>query len=423
MKILLVEDSPTLRYTMHSFIQRAGHETVLAASGEEALQLIERDPVDLVIMDVEMPGLDGFETTRLIREFFGQRWVPIIFITGMNDEASYQKGIEAGGDDYMIKPVSPIILQAKLRAFERIVEMQAELQQLNQELQALSQRDGLTGLFNRRTYEEKVASQWAISSRARSSLAILMMDVDHFKDYNDHYGHQLGDDCLKAVAQALSNTLHRPADLLARYGGEEFIALLPDTDMRGAALVAETLRAEVESLDIPHARSSAADVVTISVGVAVTEYTTGITPTDLVREADEALYIAKAHGRNYVKLKQISPHKTLLILDPNPTSSNRSSNILGEEFNIVTAATPDECLEIAHRCHPDLILLSTSNTRADVDYISRDLRDNPHVTGAPVLLRGRDLLADGPELLHEIKRYLHQKRINMPLPSRQKEDA
>src|SRR5690606_20232854 len=215
------------------------------------------------------------------------------------------------------------------RAFERIVEMQAELQQLNEELQALSQRDGLTGLFNRRTYEEKVASQWAISSRARSSLAILMMDVDHFKDYNDHYGHQAGDDCLKAVAQALTNSLQRPADLLARYGGEEFIALLPDTDIRGAAVVAETLRSEVESLGIPHARSSAADVVTISVGVAVTEYTTGITPVDLVREADEALYIAKAQGRNYVKLKQVSPHKTLLILDANPVSASRSSAALG----------------------------------------------------------------------------------------------
>lgn len=419
MKILLVEDSPTLRYTMHNFIRQAGHEAILAASGEEALQLIESDPVDLVIMDVEMPGLDGFETTRLIREFFGQRWVPIIFITGMSDEASYQKGIEAGGDDYMIKPVSPIILKAKLRAFERIVEMQAEMQQLNQELQALSQRDGLTGLFNRRTYEEKAANQWAISSRARESLAILMMDVDHFKDYNDHYGHQAGDDCLKAVARAMADTLHRPADLLARYGGEEFIALLPDTDVRGAALVAETLRSEVESLGIPHARSSAADVVTISVGVAVTEYTTGITPVDLVREADEALYIAKAQGRNYVKLKQVSPHKTLLILDANPVSASRSSAALREEFNIVTAASVDECLEIAHRIHPDLILLSSSNTRADLVSIRNDLQDNPHMARAPVLLRGRDLLADGAELLNEIKRYLNQKRSPSSKPSKE----
>lgn len=423
MKILLVEDSPTLRYTMHSFIQRAGHETILAASGEEALQLIESDPVDLVIMDVEMPGLDGFETTRLIREFFGQRWVPIIFITGMNDEASYQKGIEAGGDDYMIKPVSPIILQAKLRAFERIVDMQAELQQLNQELQALSQRDGLTGLFNRRTYEERVTNQWAISSRARQPLAILMMDVDHFKDYNDHYGHQAGDDCLKAVAQTLANTLQRPADVLARYGGEEFIALLPDTDVRGAALVAETLRSEVESLGIPHACSSAGDVVTISVGVAVAEYTTGTSPAELVREADEALYIAKARGRNYVKLKQSSPHKTLLLLDPNSTSANRVSGILGEEFNIVTSATTDECLEIAHRVQPDLILLSTSNTRADVAYVTRDLESDPNMARVPVLLRGRDLFADGPELLNEVKRHLHQKRAPVAVPRPQEEEA
>lgn len=419
MKILLVEDSATLRYTMNSFIRRAGHEAILAASGEEALQLIESDPVDLVIMDVEMPGLDGFETTRLIREFFGQHWVPIIFITGMSDEASYQKGIEAGGDDYMIKPVSHTILEAKLRAFERIVEMQAQLQRLNAELQALSQRDGLTGLFNRRTYEEKVASQWAISSRARESIAILMMDVDHFKDYNDYYGHQAGDDCLKTVAQTLADTLHRPADLLARYGGEEFIALLPGTDVAGAATVAETLRSEVESLAIPHARSSASDTVTISVGVAVTEYTAGITPADLVREADEALYIAKAQGRNYVKLKQISPHKTLLLLDANPVSASRSSAILAEEFNMLTASTPNECLAIAHRVHPDLILLSTSNTRADTAAIREDLQGNPHLAGVPVLLRGRDLLSDGAELLNEIKRYLNQKR---PLETRSRQE-
>src|SRR6056297_1694192 len=166
MKILLVEDSATLRYTMCSFIQRAGHEAVVAESGEQALQLVESTAVDLVIMDVEMPGLDGFETTRLIREFFGERWVPIIFVTGMGDESSYQKGIEAGGDDYMIKPVSPVILKAKLRAFERIVEMQHQLQQLNQELQDLSQKDGLTELFNRRAYEEKAGRQWQISTRA-----------------------------------------------------------------------------------------------------------------------------------------------------------------------------------------------------------------------------------------------------------------
>lgn len=423
MKILLVEDSPTLRYTMNSFIQRAGHEAILAASGEEALQLIERDPVDLVIMDVEMPGLDGFETTRLIREFFGQRWVPIIFITGMNDEASYQKGIEAGGDDYMIKPVSHTILQAKLRAFERIVEMQAQLQKLNAELQALSQRDGLTGLFNRRTYEEKVASQWAISSRAREPVALLMMDVDHFKDYNDYYGHQAGDDCLRAVARTLAETLHRPADLLARYGGEEFIALLPGTDVPGAATVAETLRTAVEHLAIPHARSTVSDAVTISVGVAVTEYTSGISPSDLVREADEALYIAKAHGRNYVKLKEILPHKTLLLLEPNPVSASRCSSVLAEEFNMLTASTLDECLEIAHRVHPDLIVLGTSNTRADSAQIRKELQGNPHLAGAPVLLRGKDLLTDGPELLNELRRYLNQKRPLEGLPTQQKEEV
>ncbi|MCW8196322.1 response regulator [Proteobacteria bacterium 005FR1] len=178
MRILLVEDSAVLRYTMVSFIERAGHRAVVAESGEEALQLIESAAVDLVIMDVEMPGLDGFETTRLIREFYGERWVPIIFVTGMGDEASYKKGIEAGGDDYMIKPISPMILQAKLRAFERIADMQQELRELNEKLQRLSQRDSLTELYNRRAFEEKARSQWLVSTRAHEAVTILMIGAD-----------------------------------------------------------------------------------------------------------------------------------------------------------------------------------------------------------------------------------------------------
>lgn len=385
MKILLVEDSATLRYTMCSFIERAGHDAVVAESGEQALQLVERTAVDLVIMDVEMPGLDGFETTRLVREFFGERWVPIIFVTGMGDESSYQRGIEAGGDDYMIKPVSPVILKAKLRAFERIVGMQHQLQALNQELQDLSQKDGLTELFNRRAYEEKAGRQWQISTRAHESVAVLMVDVDHFKEFNDQYGHPAGDDCLRMVARALLKALHRPADILARYGGEEFIVLLPNTDLEGARTVAESLREAIQSLAIVHESSSAAELVTVSVGGAVARHTTGLSEKQLAREADDALYRAKNRGRNCVELTQLSPHKTVLMASPDAGELSSASGRLHQLCNVITANSLGECEEIAHNCHPDLILLGHFSPE-HVQAVRDDLQKDAHTSHIPVLL-------------------------------------
>lgn len=397
---------------MCSFIERAGHQAVVAESGEQALQLVESTPVDLVIMDVEMPGLDGFETTRLVREFFGDHWVPIIFVTGMSDESSYQKGIEAGGDDYMIKPVSPVILKAKLRAFQRIVEMQQQLQELNQELQDLSQKDGLTELFNRRAYEEKADVQWQISTRAREAVAVLMVDVDHFKDFNDQYGHQAGDDCLRKVARTLLKCLHRPADILARYGGEEFIILLPDTDLDGALTVAETMRSAVQSLGILHEFSSSSDVVTVSIGGAVTEHTSGITHQQLAAEADEALYRAKGRGRNCVELIQLSPHKTVLVASPDPNELAALSDSLFQRCNVITSNSRKEGLEIAHNCRPDLILLGRNFSAPELQAFRENLQKNQATRKIPVLLMeslgetgGEDQQTRG-EWLKEIERGL-----------------
>ncbi|WP_286876163.1 diguanylate cyclase, partial [Marinimicrobium sp. UBA4509] len=233
MKILLVEDSATLRHAMSQYISEAGHTPLIARSGEEALQLLEDTPVDLIIMDVEMPGLNGFETTRLIREWLGGHWVPIIFVTGKNEDESYREGIEAGGDDYLIKPVSPVIIKAKIRAMARIAEMRDQLNQLNAELEALSQLDSLTQILNRRTFNDQANQHWRLAVRHQTPTSVLMIDVDHFKPYNDHYGHPAGDRCLKQITQAIKGCLQRPSDLLGRYGGEEFIALLPETDLAG----------------------------------------------------------------------------------------------------------------------------------------------------------------------------------------------
>lgn len=166
MKILLVEDSQTLRRVLSGDLEAAGHEVLTACSGEEAIQRVEAQPVDLILMDVEMPGLDGFETTRLIREILGGTWVPILFVTSKEDEADFARGIDAGGDDYLVKPVKRVILQAKIRAMARIVTIRNQLSQANQELRDLSERCSLTKLYNRRVFLERAQERWTAAYTA-----------------------------------------------------------------------------------------------------------------------------------------------------------------------------------------------------------------------------------------------------------------
>ena len=386
MKILVVEDSATLRQTLCAYIKHAGHEAVVAASGEEALQLVETFLVDLVFMDVEMPGLNGFETTKLMRESFGKHWVPIVFVTGMGDAASFEEGIEAGGDDYLIKPINPVVIKAKIRALERISSMRDELNRLNNELEALSRQDGLTQLCNRRYFEEQIEKQWQILKRSQESVAVLMMDVDYFKKYNDHYGHIAGDHCLQAVAGALKQSLRRPADIIARYGGEEFVALLPQTDLAGANTVAETLRQAVINLNLPHQASDVADMVTLSIGCATTNNVKGVTVAELIKQADRALYQAKSNGRNRVHAEELTPYKTVLIVDDNDNSLSIITNSLKRQCNILTTQSGDECIEIAHNIHPDLILLDLGRSDMDGMRLYQSLKTSAHTTSIPVIL-------------------------------------
>ncbi len=395
MKILLVEDSATLRHAMSQYITDAGHTPLIARSGEEALQLLEDTPVDMIIMDVEMPGLNGFETTRLIREWLGGHWIPIIFVTGLNEDENYREGIEAGGDDYLIKPVSYMIIKAKIRAMERIAEMRDQLHQLNLELEALSQLDSLTQIYNRRTFNDMAQQQWLVAARQQQPISALMIDVDHFKLYNDHYGHPAGDACLKKVTQAIKTCLHRPLDLLGRFGGEEFVALLPETDIKGAFRVADSITRAVEALDLRHDVSPTSHRITVSVGGATCLQTTGHTLEELIKSADRALYKAKRSGRNRALVDEVTPQRTLLILDPEPETQQHLGTLLQSRCNILTSDTPAEALDIIRDLPPDLIIADDRLANRDDHDFLRQLARSPRTSGIPVLL----LTADAGEPL------------------------
>jgi diguanylate cyclase (GGDEF)-like protein len=398
MKILLVEDSATLRHAMRSYIVEAGHTPIMARSGEEALQMLENQPVDMIIMDVEMPGLNGFETTRLIREWLAGHWIPIIFVTGLADDENYREGIEAGGDDYLIKPVSMMIIKAKIRAMERIAEMRDQLNRLNNELEALSQLDSLTQIYNRRSFNELALQQWALAKRHQQPISALMIDVDHFKLYNDHYGHPAGDVCLKKVTQAIKSCLHRNADLLGRYGGEEFVVVLPETDIQGAYCVAQAINKAICELMIPHTTSLTGTHITASIGGATCLRTTCHSLDELIKYADRALYKAKRSGRNRSLVDEVATHKTILIADKDPKSIQHFSDLLNQHFNILTSESGKECFELTLDLSPDLILMSEDIMLMDNQLLCQELARNGKTNNIPVTIFSETPCAQHPAL-------------------------
>lgn len=386
MKILLVEDSATLRFAMRNYIIEAGHTPLVAQSGEEALQLLEKTPVDMIIMDVEMPGLNGFETTRLIREWLGGYWIPIVFVTGCSDDESYREGIEAGGDDYIIKPVSAMFIKAKIQAMQRISDMRDQLKQLNAELEALSQLDSLTQIYNRRTFNDMALQQWLHATRNKTAVSVLMIDVDHFKMYNDRYGHPAGDACLKRITHALRDSLNRPYDLLGRYGGEEFIVLLPETNTLGAMQVAKTIQKSVSHLGLRHETSPTSSSVTVSIGGASCTHTGDHTLEELIKHADRALYKAKYSGRNRALVDDIALDKTILVIEQNTDAAQAMTQTLIPHFNILLSKNVEEALHICLDISLDAILIDAVLADDDDKRICRLLARNPKTNAIPILV-------------------------------------
>jgi diguanylate cyclase (GGDEF)-like protein len=308
MKALVIDDTITSATLVCHLLGKMGLIPLHARDGESGIEMFKTEKPDLILLDIIMPGMDGFEVARRIRQLEKDgEWTPIIFLSARTSDEDLERGIAVGGDDYLAKPVSEVVLKAKVRAMQRIAQMRysllvltRKLDEANRELTRLSAADGLTGIANRRCFDETLLREWRRAARSGTPISLVVADVDHFKQFNDGYGHQVGDECLKAVARALEGQMRRPTDLVARYGGEEFAAILPETGPAGAGNVAEAMRAAVAALAITHRFSPTAPVITVSIGVASTvpgrADECGFV--GLVNAADRALYEAKHAGRN-----------------------------------------------------------------------------------------------------------------------------
>ncbi|WP_019590681.1 diguanylate cyclase [Thioalkalivibrio sp. ALE20] len=291
-RILVVDDEPA-NIELLAGIFEDEHEVLFATNGHKALDLAASARPDVILLDVMMPGTDGFQVCEWLKSERATASIPVIFITGVGDTEGEARGLELGAVDYVNKPINPPVV--KLR-----VQHQIELKRARDQLTRMAVTDGLTGLANRRQFEETLEGENARLARSGGELSIILLDIDYFKPFNDTLGHVRGDDCLREVARVLDASVSRSADLAARYGGEEFACILPDTALAEAVTVAERVRVAITELAIPHPASEVADRVTASLGVASLQCQPRRSALRVVARADEQLYRAKAEGRNRV---------------------------------------------------------------------------------------------------------------------------
>lgn len=320
MSILIVDDSLVSRTFISDLLVEAGYtDLILCESAEEAYLVVglndpstETRDIDLILLDINLPGKSGIEACHDFSKHPLFIDVPIIIISGTDLLDGLEAAFSAGAIDYITKPPSHIELLSRVRSALRLKEemnrrrkredellvLNEKLAEANRELERLSVTDSLTGLPNRRSFNQFLNKEWLREQRGKQPFSVVMIDIDHFKAFNDHYGHLEGDVCLQKVASVLLGCFCRAGDLLTRYGGEEFVAILPYTDAQGAYELAENLHKRIKSAAIPHAASPVAPILTISIGIASVIPSQDITPEEVVAMADEALYQAKGEGRN-----------------------------------------------------------------------------------------------------------------------------
>ncbi len=292
-RILVVDDSAENLDILVSLF-KDDYMVAAARDGEKCLKMAAKNPPDLILLDIIMPNMDGYEVCRRLKEGEATRNIPVIFITALSEALDEVKAFSIGAVDFISKPFQPIVVKAR-------VNTHLSLKKKSDMLETLAAIDGLTHIPNRRKFDEILDLEWRRMGRTGTPLSLIMLDIDHFKLFNDNYGHARGDDCLKKVAEALKNTLQRPGDFIGRYGGEEFAVILAESDPEGARHMAERLRGAVAGLNIPHDHSETAPHVTMSLGIAtVRAPTPAISLEYFIDTADGMLFQSKKNGRNQV---------------------------------------------------------------------------------------------------------------------------
>ncbi|AHG21288.2 response regulator [Chania multitudinisentens RB-25] len=289
-KLLIVDDHP-LNIQMLYQAFSADHHVCMATNGKQALEVCLKQKPDLVLLDIEMPDISGYEVCAQLKALPETKDIPIIFVTAHIDEATETRCFNEGAVDFISKPINRNTVRARVRT-HLLLKAQSDL------LRQLVYLDGLTEVHNRRCFDERLNQEWMLATRHQTPLSLIIIDVDFFKKYNDLYGHLAGDDCLRRVAKTIQQALKRPTDLVARYGGEEFACLLPNTELSGAMSVAETIRLHIIEQKIPQADTSVSPFVSISLGVCSREAGSTGMLSDFLSQADMQLYQAKRKGRN-----------------------------------------------------------------------------------------------------------------------------
>jgi len=321
--ILLIDDMPENLKLLTESLSKVGYRVRSAISGSRGLKTAKSNHPDLIILDIKMPEMDGYEVCQAFKADPDLCDLPILFVSALDETFDKLKAFQVGGVDYITKPIQieevvarveahltiqkqQRILQAEIAKRKQIElalqEANRQLQAANHKLEWLANIDGLTQIANRRCFDNYLTVEWQRHLREQQFLALILIDIDYFKLYNDCYGHQRGDDCLIQLAQTIAKILQRPTDLVARYGGEEFAVILPNTSSEGALIIAEKIRQMLALLRIPHAQSKVSQYVTLSLGVASLISNHDLSPEDLIAQADQALYQAKNQGRDRVIL-------------------------------------------------------------------------------------------------------------------------
>lgn len=293
--IILIVDDEVSNIEIMNAVLEDDYEICFATGGEEALDVARMAQPDLVLLDVLMPGIDGFEVCQRLKKDPLLADIPVVFTTGLGDTEDEMRGLSLGAIDYVTKPIQPAILRAR-------VANHVELKRLRDQLATMAVTDALTGLSNRRHLERALHSESARLARTKDWLSVIMVDIDFFKQFNDTYGHPAGDRCIMMVAAALTRAVKRTTDVPARYGGEEFACILPGTDLESAELVAQEIRLQIQSLNIPHAQSQVSPFLTVSIGVASARCLPQSKAERWIFEADGQLYRSKQNGRNRISM-------------------------------------------------------------------------------------------------------------------------